>query len=518
MTTTRLPDLSRRSVLRASLVALSVSALPACAGGGGGQRLRTAPSFDRKLHIPPVLEGTVAPDGHREFELVAGEGTWDFGTAQRTPTWGFNGPHLGPTLRARVEEDVRVRVSNELDEPTSVHWHGMHLPAEMDGGPHQPIDAGGTWQPQWHVSQEPATLWYHPHPHGDTERHVYNGLAGLFIVDPADGPDERLPHDYGVDDLPVVVQDKRLDDSGELDLDDNGNEIGFLGDRVVVNGTWGGYVDVTTDLVRLRVLNGSTARTYNLGFSDDRQFHLIATDGGLRETPLATSRVQVSPGERVEIVVAVRPGDVCRLATFRADLGAVVLPSAFGADDEVDLLELRAARSLRRHPALPTALATIPWLDAGDSTSHRELVFEGREINGRRMDMDRIDLQVPVDSQETWEVRSRNPFPHNFHVHDVQFQVVAVDGKAPPPELRGWKDTVYLAPQVTYRLVMQFRDYASPTHPYMYHCHLLLHEDDGMMGQFLVVDGDGDAAEDEPAGTEVGGGDSGSAHDLHEGH
>lgn len=487
---------SRRTLLVAGLATMTVPALSSCSGtGGGARRPVTAPDdFSTPLAVPLLDEGTLVSPGVREFALTAREGTHDMGTGVATPTWGFNGDHLGPTLRARSGETVRVRVTNDLPEETTVHWHGMHLPAVMDGGPHQMIEPGGTWEPAWTIDQPAASLWYHPHPHGATEEHVYRGLAGMFWIDPDEGPDTRLPHRYGIDDVPVVVQDKRLDDDGELDLDDQGLEIGLLGDRVLANGTWGGHVEASTELLRLRLLNGSTARTYGLGFSDDRDFDVVATDGGLLERPVATTRVRLSPGERAEVVVRLAPAERVRLVSYGAELGDVVIPSVFGADDVIDVLEIRARDRLEPSPPLPEVLTSIERLDPSAADARREWELEGREINGQGMDMDRVDATVTAGALEQWTVRSRNPYPHNFHVHDVQFRVVAVDGAPPPPLLAGLKDTVYLEPHVSYDLLMRFGDHADPEHPYMFHCHLLLHEDDGMMGQFVVVD-DGDAAD-----------------------
>ncbi|MBM7093806.1 multicopper oxidase domain-containing protein, partial [Streptomyces sp. S12] len=139
--------------------------------------------FDNALAIPPLAESTVEQDGTRVFSLRMQAGETEFRDGVRTPTWGFNGTYLGPTLRAKRGEKVRVRITNELGEASTVHWHGMHLPARMDGGPHQMIAPGGTWTPHWTVDQPAATLWYHPHPHGKTEEHVRRGLAGLFLLD-----------------------------------------------------------------------------------------------------------------------------------------------------------------------------------------------------------------------------------------------------------------------------------------------------------------------------------------------
>lgn len=185
-------------------------------------------------------------------------------------------------------------MTNDLDEPTSVHWHGMHLPATMDGGPHQMIEPGQTWKPHWTIDQAAATLWYHRHPHGKTEDHVYKGLAGMVILDDDATRSAELPHEYGVDDLPLIVQDKSFDD-GQLELSHDGAEPGMLGDTVMVNGTIGGVQEVTSEKVRMRLLNGSTARTYAFEFPD-RSMDLIAGDGGLLEEPAEVDRLRLAPG------------------------------------------------------------------------------------------------------------------------------------------------------------------------------------------------------------------------------
>lgn len=176
---------------------------------------------------------------------------------------------------------MTVRFTNDLDEATTLHWHGMHLPAAADGGPHQVVEPGATWRAEWQVDQPAATLWYHAHPEGRTGEQVYRGVAGMFLLDDATTDDTALPHTYGVDDIPLIVQDKRFDDDGQLDLDSpRFSPVGILGDTIVVNGTIDPYLPVTTRLVRLRVLNASRGRAYNLGFTDNRPFAVIAGHAG----------------------------------------------------------------------------------------------------------------------------------------------------------------------------------------------------------------------------------------------
>jgi FtsP/CotA-like multicopper oxidase with cupredoxin domain len=199
-------------------------------------------------------------------------------------------------------------------------------------------------------------------------------------------------------------------------------------------------------------------------------------------------RVQLSPAERAEIVVALAPGEATKLRSLPIEpRDGLDDPARFGFDDTFDILTLRAEPELTAAPPIPDTLATIAPLVARGTPATRTFDLHWYMINGQRMDMNRIDLTVPVDSTEVWAVRNTHDWPHNFHVHDVQFQVIGVDGNPPPAQLSGWKDTVYAEPGRTYTLAMRFADYTDPTYPYMYHCHLLHHEDQGMMGQFLVL-------------------------------
>ncbi|MFE9582994.1 multicopper oxidase family protein [Nocardia sp. NPDC006044] len=450
--------------------------------------------FSNELAIPPLAQAQVRPDGTREFQLDMRSGRTEFKPGVATETWGFNGNYLGPTLRARRGEKVAVAVRNQLPEASTVHWHGMHVPAAMDGGPHQMVPAGGTWNPQWTVNQPAATLWYHPHPHGVTEQHVRRGLAGMFLLDDEVSDALPLPKNYGVDDLPVIVQDVKFKGSKFDSAHAIFRDVGFLGDQTMVNGTLTPYRDVGDELVRLRLLNASTARIYTFGFADERQFSLIATDGGLIERPLALDRVQLSPGERAEIVVRVRPGERTVLRGNKLDAGLDFWGQRFaGGDDTFDILELRAAGTLRPSPELPAALAHPSTPDGSDSVRERRFDINLAGINGRPMAMDRIDLTVTRGTAETWTVHNNDGMPHNFHIHDVQFRVLARNDGPPPAELAGPKDTVFLPPNATVKLAMRFDGPADPNAPYMYHCHLLWHEDQGMMGQFVVVEPGGSA-------------------------
>ncbi|MDQ7877637.1 multicopper oxidase domain-containing protein [Microbacterium sp. QXD-8] len=479
----------RRLVIVLVAIPLAVVALLIAAGGiwFATNAVRATPpavgtiDFRAPLAVPPLAPSRVE-DGVRVFELTAQEGSSSFVPEGRTPTLGYDGAYLGPTLVAERGEQVRVDVTNGLADPTTVHWHGMHLPAAMDGGPYSPITAGALWQPEWTIDQPAATLWYHPHLHGRTREQVDAGLAGMFLVQDDEEAALALPREYGVDDLPVIVQDRSFNSDGSFAGGLGMQFDGVLGDTILVNGTVAPYLDVTTERVRLRLLNGSSARMYDFAFADGREFDLIGTDGGLLQAPVTATDIPLSPGERAEIVVSMKPGERIVLRSLAPD------PALNAGAASFDVMELRAASSLTASPEVPSRLADVPAADATGAAAERDFVMSGHNINDRQMDLGRADVVATVDTSEVWTVRNENPLPHSFHVHDTQFRILSVDGAAPPARLAGFKDTIALERDREYRLLVRFDDYADATTPYMYHCHLLWHEDQGMMGQFLVVE------------------------------
>jgi FtsP/CotA-like multicopper oxidase with cupredoxin domain len=318
----------------------------------------------------------------------------------------------------------------------------------------------------------------------------------MFILDDPASKTLQLSNDYGVDDIPLIIQDKRLDDDGSLDFSQSIiSPIGRLGDEILVNGTHDPHLELTDRLVRLRLLNASTARIYNIGFADERDFRLIATGGGLLETPETMDRIQLSAGERAELVVELEPGEETVLRSFEPELGTNTFEGHFaGADDSFDLLELHAAEKLDDSTELPERLVPQVGPRASEADRVRRFELGNREINDRKMDMDRIDQVVELGASEVWEVENTTGTPHSFHPHDVRFRVLEYAGEAPPPSLAGLKDTVYVPPGETVRLLTWFEDYADPDLPYMFHCHVLEHEDRGMMGQFVIVKRGGESA------------------------
>jgi FtsP/CotA-like multicopper oxidase with cupredoxin domain len=441
--------------------------------------------FSQPLPIPPILEDENPRTPELELSITAMNGEKTFFRNVVTPTIGYSGNFLGPTIRAKRGQKILMNINNQLKETTTVHWHGLHVPGEMDGGPHQMIEAGETWEPYFTINQPAATLWYHPHPLGKTGKQVYQGLAGLFIIDDEESERLPLPADYGIDDIPLIIQDRRFNQDGSFAYIQSMPDImhGVIGNVMLVNGSIQPVLNTKNTLLRLRILNGSNASLYRITFTG-KDFLFIASDGGFIEEPVSMQNLILSPGERGEILLDLsnnRPGDELYLEVEEYNGGL------FKA------LKIQITSTVEDKPEIPGKLAVISRINENQADKTRQFILQSMgmrrlSINGKQMNMSRIDETVKLGATEIWEIQNRGmgmmSFPHSFHVHDVQFQILSRDGSAPAPHEAGWKDTVLVWPNEHVRIIAKFEDY---TGLYMYHCHILEHEDAGMMGQFQVV-------------------------------
>lgn len=489
--------MDRRRLLQYGLgsLGLAVAGKPMLVRAAGKAHRREA--FADELAVPPVLASEKQADGRELIAFAAREGSREFFSGVETPTLGYDGDYLGPTIRVRQGQRVRIRFRNRLRQTTTVHWHGLHVPARWDGGPRQPVGAGASWEPEFTIRQQAATLWYHPHAMGLTGAHVYRGLAGLFLIDDEVSDSLPLPRDYGIDDIPLVVQDRRFFEDGSFAYVQSMHDImhGVLGDILLVNGLDRPFMKVPRGLVRFRILNGSNSSIYKLRFSDARQFFVIGSDGGLLSRPVTAAEAIMTAGERLELLV-----DFSDLGTGD---GLRLMVDHYGGYSHEALAFIGSGRAARVNQ-VPESLREQSRLEASAADTSRYLAMETRSgrgmgmmgrgrlsINGRKMDLNRIDERVALGSTEIWEVENVSGMmmqvPHSLHIHDVQFNILDRNGQPPAEIEAGRKDTVLLWPGERVRLIMRFENY---TGIYMYHCHMLEHEDDGMMGQFEVVDPD----------------------------
>lgn len=493
---------NRRKFLQASGIAACGSLYPLTVFPQAGQR--------NPLKIPPLMEGDRQGDV-LVYNLKAQSGRSRFLSGLETPTLGFNGDYLGPTLRLRDGDNVRIVVENGFNEDTTVHWHGMHVPAIADGGPHQVIEPGERWQADFQVIQKAGPYWYHSHRIDHTGDQVYRGLAGMMLVEDEESQALDLPADYGVDDIPVIIQDRQFNEDGSFRYVSSHQDImfGMHGNTILVNGTVNPYFVPVTQKVRFRLLNASNARTYTLAFGDGRQFLQLGCDGGFLGQPLPMTELTLAPAERCEIVVDVADGAPVNLVSrplpanspYRMQ-GMMGRMHGVLSDQSFQILAIEPQSRLEHAPDVPAILTEVP--DFQSLGIDRQRRFElamamgmgmrGRQgnasdqftINGQGMHMVAINERVPLGSTEIWEIHNSSPMMHPFHIHHGQFQVVSRNGRPPHAHERAFKDTVKVAAGETVRVVMEFLHYADPEHAYMYHCHILEHEDNGMMGQFVI--------------------------------
>jgi len=455
--------------------------------------------------IPDTLSGN-------NFELTLQNGTFRFFNDKVTTTMGVNGNILGPTLLLNKGDFVDISVNNQLADTTTIHWHGMHVSASNDGGPHTVIAPSTTWNPRFTVLDKAATYWYHPHLHKNTNEHVSLGIAGFIFVRDAEEAALNLPRKYGVDDFPLVVQTKDFDANRQIVVPSNSDDI------CMVNATIDPFLSVPAQIIRLRLLNGSSQRVFNFGLAGNLSFYQIASDGGLLNKPVKLTRLMLAPGERAEILVdfSGKTGQSVYLMSYASELpngiygatspGTMQMTSLAGYNPNplngtnFSVIEFKVSPKTE-NPVLtiPETLAQVSRIPEASAKITRNLTLSAETmgpnqlngkflINGQLFNMNVINYSIPLNNVEIWSISNQSAIAHPFHIHDVQFYILDRNGVAPAPGEQGRKDVILVKPMETVRFITQFTDFANDSVPYMAHCHMLVHEDDGMMLQFEVVD------------------------------
>ena len=465
------------------------------------------------LIVPDTISGTT-------FNLTLAQKSKQLRAGATTTTYGYNNALLwGPTLIMNKGDSVQMNVTNNLADTTTVHWHGFHIPAIMDGGPHQTIPAGTTWSPSWVVKNDAATYWYHPHLHGTTMEQLVKGAGGFIIVrDPAEAA-LAIPRTYGVDDFPLALTSRRILTSNQFSYD---HALDNYGDYMMVNGTLAPQVSLPKQYVRLRILNAEVARAYNLGFSDNRTYWVIGNDQGLLSAPVAVTRVKLAVGERVEILVNLTSDTLAssielkaynsgQVFGFPGQEGGPTTPSGNAGPQNGSLLNNTdfnilhiniAAATASPITALPATLVANTYWTNANVTNTRSITLTGGN-GGAEFTFNNISYTptlfnhtIPLNAIEKWSISNNAGaiFGHSFHIHDIKFNIIARSGGTQVSSTglaatyeSGWKDTIYVPKGETVDVIAKYDDFASNTNPFMFHCHMLQHEDGGMMGQFVVV-------------------------------
>jgi len=434
--------------------------------------------------------------------------------------------YLGPILRAKSGTKVRINFHDGLAEDSVVHPHGLHVPEDCDGQPMQAIGPGETKVYDFKVIDRAGPYWFHPHPMGRTAEQVLMGLAGLFPVWDVDEEIAVPGASTGANDVPVIIQDRVFDSNNQFVYQPNWM-WGYLGDRILVNGQPNTVFSLEPRAYRLRFLNGSNARTYKLAWSNNMPLKVIGTDGGLLPAAVSKSYVMLMPGERVDVWA-----DFSSLAGKQVILrslsfnpggmggggmggggggmggggggmggGGCNCGSSLANGAAFNILTVNVGRKASVKPVLGPLPPLAVRYDASNVPNFRtprpftlEMSQMVWTINHRVYEMTEIadDEMVMLGDTEAWEWINNSPIPHPMHIHNCMFQVV----KRTPPSTSsyatanqgfvdtGWKDTVLVWPGERVRVAMTFLPYSGM---YMYHCHILEHEDMTMMRNYMIM-------------------------------
>lgn len=539
--------MQRRDFLKYSVALGVASALPLWS--------RTAFAADRPaLPIPDLLTA----DASNRIQLIVKAGQSTFAGKTAT-TWGYNGNLLGPAVKLNTGKAVSVDIHNQLAEETTLHWHGLEIPGEVDGGPQGVIPAGGKRSVTFTPAQRAATCWFHPHQHGKTGRQVAMGLAGLVLIEDDEIRKLLLPKQWGIDDVPVIIQDKQFSADGQINyqLDMMTAAVGWFGDTLLTNGTIYPQHAAPRGWLRLRLLNGCNARSLNIAASDNRPLYVIASDGGLLAEPVKVTELPMLMGERFEVLVDVSDGKAFDLVTLPvSQMGMAIAP--FDKPHPVMRVQPLLITASGTLPDTLTAMPALPSLDGvtvrklqlsmdpmldmmgmqmlmkkyggqamagmdhgqmmghmnNDNMGHGNMdhgnmnhgemgnmqhggmgnmkqdgtfdFHNANRINGLAFDMNKPMFAATKGQHERWVISGQGDMMlHPFHIHGTQFRILSENGKAPAAHRTGWKDTVRVEGGVS-EVLVKFDHDAPKEHAYMAHCHLLEHEDTGMMLGFTV--------------------------------
>ena len=525
--------MQRRDFLKYSAALGAFSALPMWS--------RAALAADRPtLPIPALL----LPDAQNQIQLniQAGESTF---AGKRAITWGYNGALLGPAIKLRQGKTLGVSIRNTLAEETTLHWHGLDVPGEVDGGPQGVIKPGDSRTVTFTPNQPAATCWFHPHQHGKTGHQVAMGLAGLVLIEDDNSRSLRLPQQWGIDDVPVIMQDKKFTADGQIDyqLDVMSAAVGWFGETLLTNGAVYPQHAAPRGWLRLRLLNGCNARSLNVAVSDNRPLYVIASDGGLLSEPVKVTELAMLPGERFEVLLENRDREVFDIVTLPVtQMGMAVAPF----DKPLPILRIQPLM-VTASATLPDVLASLPALPVTDGLTRRTLQLSmdpmldmmgmqalqqkygaaamagmsmdhgnmghgqmnhgsmnhgamapmdhgdggfnfhhGNRINGNAFNMESPAFAAQKGVYERWVISGEGDMMlHPFHIHGTQFRILSENGRPPAAHRSGWKDIVSVEGARS-EVLVKFNHDAPKEYAYMAHCHLLEHEDTGMMLGFTV--------------------------------
>ena len=452
-------------------------------------------NFDNPLRLLPVLSGGSS------INFIAKKITTTIIKGKTSYALGYTNDILAPIIKVNNGQTVSINFTNQLEEKTNIHWHGLIIPENMDGHPQNIVQQGASFNYQFTINQKAGTNWFHPHPHLTTGKQVNKGLAGMFIVN--DGEEAALNLPIGEFELPLIIQDKRIYSDGSINYSPEAEDVmsGYFGQYICVNGSWSAYHNIKTKIYRFRLLNGSNARAYNLSFSNGLNFNIIGIDGGLLGTTQIVNTILLSPGERADVLVDFSSLSVGTEVYLQSNSFS---GSNTQGSESFKIMKFKVTEQVTETFTIPTSLASFAAIPVSQAIKTRSFdianIHSGghsgmnmgssssiHKIGGKSFEMDRIDETVNAGTTEIWEFdNSRGEDLHPMHLHGIHFQVLSrIGGRGViVPHEMGWKDTVLCMPGEKVKVIMTFPNNIGK---FAFHCHNLEHEDSGMMLNYKIV-------------------------------
>ncbi|WP_442805714.1 multicopper oxidase domain-containing protein [Testudinibacter sp. TR-2022] len=463
-------DLSRRRLLKNTTL-LGVSAVLPTAYASGTQ----------PLPIPPLLD----VGRGRPILLSMGSSKKAFVDAKKVDVWGFNGFYLGPTIRCKQGDFVRLNYSNQLSQRVSISLQGLQVNAELLGGVGRQFDSSTGWSPIVPITQSAATCWYHADTLAHSAYQVYRGLSGMWWIDDEESRKAKLPNKYGVNDIPLILQDVRLNNQGEQLF--NPNQRQFLGNRLLVNGAEAPYLNVARGWVRLRLLNASLSRGYNLNLDDGRSIWVLAGGLGFLPQPREVRSLFLAPGERAEILIDLNEGGNVALISGEKRGFFDKMTSWFADENELidnTVLALRPDGLLsafeqkidfQRQEQISTDVVV---------TQQRSFMLdvENALINQQKFDPRRVDVNAALGSYERWHLSATAPI--GFSLQGAKFLLESFNGQAIDASQLTWRDTVWVNGNIS--ILVKFDQTSSNNYPFTFGSSDLMLADKGCMGMLVV--------------------------------
>jgi FtsP/CotA-like multicopper oxidase with cupredoxin domain len=438
-----------------------------------GTPVQAAAPFTVRMPVAPVAVPVQTSGGVDVYRLAIQQTATELVPGTFTSVYGYNGNFGGPTIRARAGRPVRVTFTNLLGEHANVHLHGGHVAAANDGHPMDVIEPGQERVYNYPNSQRATTLWYHDHSHHTEAEHVYRGLHGFYLIEDDEERALRLPS--GNFDVPILIRDALLDDTGQLVFGTNPWQRPVM----LANGVQQPYFPVAARKYRFRFLVGSTERAFKLSLGGVEMTQ-IGTDGGLLPAPIPRTELELGSAERADVVI---------------DFSAFPIGTQLVLTDSVNgpMLRFDVVSRAEDYSRVPDRLRPLPTLAAATVQRDVALSFDLSGpvplglVNGQPYDPARSDFLVKRGSTEIWRITNADGAigaPHTFHLHLVQFQVLGREGSPAMQQDFGLKDTVQVPPGTSVLVKAHFTEFLGK---YAFHCHFLEHSSLGMMAQMEIV-------------------------------